>query len=626
MRTRLLFACFSLGILALVLLWTGLAAAQSTSEAPETQVALNRFEPSFAGDRMFGVQSPFAAGDAKFHAGVFGDYSHDPLVLRDAEDEQVGGVVSRQFFLHFNATLALFDRLSFNVNVPLAVYQKGGDPEVGGVSYDSPDAAELGDVRFGARVRVFGQYFDAFQLAVGGLLWMPTSPEGSYVGEKSMRAMPQLILGGLAADTLVWSLNVGSEFRPETELLATEQGSMLRYGAGLGVLLGDAKRLLISGEYSGGFVYEQIDEHTLNGELLVGARYRIVPDVELGAGAGPGLSSGIGTPDFRTVFVLAYTPMQKRPPAMPPDRDVDGVLDPVDACPDEPGRHSTDPSKNGCLVLDSDGDGVLDKVDACPDERGVASDDPAKNGCPRLSDRDGDGVIDGEDACPDTKGVPSEAAGKNGCPPDRDGDDISDVEDACPDRKGVPSDIPEQHGCPPDTDGDSFRDDQDACPFEKGPDDADPTKRGCPTMVRVTDKEIVILQQVLFDTGRATIKPESFPLIDEVVGALKDHPEIVELRVEGHTDSRGAKAFNMRLSQNRAESVMKALVQRGIEPARLKAQGFGPTEPIGDNATEEGRQKNRRVQFTILGKKDAWDQTGAPALPAVEPTPEDAKP
>ncbi|HEU5075406.1 MAG TPA: porin, partial [Polyangiaceae bacterium] len=142
MRSRLLFACFSLGTLALLLLFAARASAQAESQAPETQVALNRFEPAFAGDRMFGVASPFAPGDAQFHAGVFGDYAHDPLVLRAEDgDEQVGGVVSRQFFLHLNATLSLFHRLSFNVNAPLAVYQKGGDPEAGGFAYESPDEA-----------------------------------------------------------------------------------------------------------------------------------------------------------------------------------------------------------------------------------------------------------------------------------------------------------------------------------------------------------------------------------------------------------------------------------------------------------------------------------------------------
>ena len=612
MRSRLLFACYALGTLALALLFAGRAAAQ-TNEAPETQVALNRFEPSFAGDRMFGVQSAFTPGNPGLHVAAFGDYAHDPLVLRTQnEDEQVGGVVSRQLFVHLNATLALFDRFSLNVNAPLAVYQKGGDPEAGGLAYDSPDEVQFGDLRFGARLRLFGEYFDPFQIAVGGYVWAPTSPSGSYVGEDSVRGMPQLILGGLAANTVLWSFNVGHEFRPKTEIATTEQGSMLRYGAGVGVLLGDAKRLQLTGEYSGGFVYEQIEADALNSELLVGARYRIVEDFEVGAGAGPGLSAGIGTPDFRAVFMLAYTPMQHPAVAAPRDRDGDGIIDSVDACPEEPGEASSDPQKHGCPA-DRDGDGVLDSVDACPDEPGVRHDDPAKNGCPAPQDRDADGVVDADDACPDVKGVPSEDPAKNGCPPDRDGDNIIDDEDACPDLKGVPSEVKENNGCPPDTDGDSFRDDQDACPFEKGPDNADPAKRGCPTMVRVTDKEIVILQQVLFDTGRATIKAESFPLIEEVAGVLKDHPEILELRVEGHTDSRGAKAFNMRLSQNRADSVMKALVERGIDPARLTAKGFGPTEPIGDNATEEGRQKNRRVQFTIISKKDASnaDQAGA---------------
>lgn len=615
MRSRLLFACLPLGILAFVLLFAGQVAAQDTREAPETQVALNRFEPSFTGDRMFGVQSAFTPGNPGLHVGVYGDYAHDPLVLRTEDgDEKVGGVVSRQFFLHLNATLALFDRFSLNVNAPFAVYQKGGDPEEGGVAYESPDEAQFGDLRFGARLRLFGEYFDPFQIALGGYVWAPTSPSGSYVGEESVRGMPQLILGGLVANTLVWSFNVGTEFRPKHEVVETEQGAMLRYGAGLGVLLGDAKRLQLTGEYSGGFVYDQIEADALNSEVIFGVRYRILEDLELGGGAGPGLSAGIGTPDFRAVFLLAYTPMQ-HPKAEPPrDRDGDGILDSVDACPDQPGLASSDPSKHGCPAQDSDGDGVLDEMDSCPNEPGVPDEDPAKNGCPRPADRDADGIVDAEDACPDTKGVPSDLPEKNGCPPDRDGDNIIDSEDACPDLKGVPSDVPENNGCPPDTDGDTFRDDQDACPFEKGPDNADPAKRGCPTMVRVTEKEIVILQQVLFDTGRATIKPESSALIDEVASVLKDHPEIVELQVEGHTDSRGAKAFNMRLSQNRADSVMKALVERGIDTGRLTAKGFGPTVPIGDNATEEGRQKNRRVQFTILRKKDASnaDEKGAP--------------
>ena len=83
--------------------------------------------------------------------------------------------------------------------------------------------------------------------------------------------------------------------------------------------------------------------------------------------------------------------------------------------------------------------------------------------------------------------------------------------------------------------------------------------------------------------------------------------------MQGHTDDRGPRALNVRLSQARAEAVRKALIQRGIAAARLSAKGYGPNVPIGDNATDEGRQKNRRVQFTRIEKPSAS------AAPAAKP-------
>ncbi len=138
----------------------------------------------------------------------------------------------------------------------------------------------------------------------------------------------------------------------------------------------------------------------------------MISDVEIGLGAGPGLTTGIGSPDFRGILMVAYTPEQKR------DRDHDGILDDVDACPDVKGVPSEDPAKNGCpLPADRDHDGILDDDDACPDEPGVASADPKKNGCPLPKDRDGDGIPDAEDACPDVKGVRTQDPKTNGCPP-----------------------------------------------------------------------------------------------------------------------------------------------------------------------------------------------------------------
>jgi outer membrane protein OmpA-like peptidoglycan-associated protein len=84
---------------------------------------------------------------------------------------------------------------------------------------------------------------------------------------------------------------------------------------------------------------------------------------------------------------------------------------------------------------------------------------------------------------------------------------------------------------------------------------------------------------------------------------LKEHPEIVKLEVQGHTDNRGGVKYNEKLSQDRANAVMKAMVKRGVEAERMTAKGYGPHQPADTNDTDEGRQKNRRVQFKITEKK-----------------------
>jgi len=573
--------------------------ATQPAEAQEQGLALNRFDPAPAGDRMFGVQSPFSAGHLTPHVMLLADYAHNPLVLRTLRtDQDLGAIVSNQLFLHINGSFSLWNRLNINLDAPIALVQSGDSPSQSPLA--SPSGAQFGDLRLGLRFRIWGDYHDAFQVAVGGYVWLPTGATGAFVSDESARGMPQLIVGG-RTDRLVWSFAAGPEIRGGQTFANVTQGTMLKFGAGAGVLLGDTRRLQIGPEINVAMVLEDVNTRTTNSELLLGARYRVVPDVELGLGVGPGLSSGIGTPDVRGLAMLAYTPEQK-PPGVPPppDRDGDGIPDSVDACPEVKGVLSTDPKKNGCPP-DSDGDGIIDTEDACPSVVGVKNDDPKKNGCP--PDRDGDGIIDAEDACPDVAGVKNDDPKKNGCPPDRDDDGIPDAEDACPDLKGVKSTDPAQNGCPPDTDGDTIRDDKDACPNEKGVADPDPEKNGCPKAVRVTEQEIVILQQVQFDTAKATIKPVSNELLDEVAGVLKEHPELTKLEVQGHTDDRGPKKLNEKLSDDRAKAVVKALVARGIDENRLIAKGYGPNKPIADNKTAEGRQKNRRVQFVILEKK-----------------------
>jgi outer membrane protein OmpA-like peptidoglycan-associated protein len=104
---------------------------------------------------------------------------------------------------------------------------------------------------------------------------------------------------------------------------------------------------------------------------------------------------------------------------------------------------------------------------------------------------------------------------------------------------------------------------------------------------------------VVFATGTATIAKTSYQPLDEVAAALKDHPDVKSVEIQGHTDDRGGAKANLKLSQRRAEAVRKYLVSRGIAPGRLTAKGYGETRPIASNKTAEGRKANRRVDFVV---------------------------
>ena len=112
-------------------------------------------------------------------------------------------------------------------------------------------------------------------------------------------------------------------------------------------------------------------------------------------------------------------------------------------------------------------------------------------------------------------------------------------------------------------------------------------------------ERIEIKQQVHFATAKYRVLPDSFPLLNQVVQVLGDFPKM-RVSIEGHTDSVGGEAQNMRLSQRRAEAVRDYLVAKGISPERLEAVGYGLTKPIASNKTEKGRAQNRRTEFRIV--------------------------
>ena len=121
-----------------------------------------------------------------------------------------------------------------------------------------------------------------------------------------------------------------------------------------------------------------------------------------------------------------------------------------------------------------------------------------------------------------------------------------------------------------------------------------------PARVVLTPSSIQIGEKIQFATGSAEILPASFGLLDEIAKLFQENPQIEVVAIEGHTDSVGGDSYNQKLSQARAASVKKYLVDKGVAAKRLEAKGFGLTRPIGDNSTEAGKEQNRRVEFNIV--------------------------
>jgi outer membrane protein OmpA-like peptidoglycan-associated protein len=263
-----------------------------------------------------------------------------------------------------------------------------------------------------------------------------------------------------------------------------------------------------------------------------------------------------------------------------PDKDGDGIADKNDDCPDIAGIERF----KGCP--DIDGDGIMDKEDNCPTEAGKAE----FKGCP---DQDNDGIMDKEDDCPTVAGLPQ----FKGCP-DTDGDGLKDTEDECPTIAGKI----ELKGCP-DKDNDGVADKDDQCPDVAGLKEL----KGCPetktTEPVLTAEEKETLKEAFdnleFETGKAIIAQKSLPSLKELAEILLKR-NTYKLEISGHTDNVGNANANLQLSKQRAEAVKAFLVKEKVPVIRLKAQGFGQSKPLTNNATPEGRQKNRRVEMKVV--------------------------
>ncbi len=274
----------------------------------------------------------------------------------------------------------------------------------------------------------------------------------------------------------------------------------------------------------------------------------------------------------------------------PNDTDKDGIPDYLDKCEATPEGVKTD--SLGC-PLDEDGDNVPDYLDKCPatpiEARGLID----STGCP--IDKDLDGVFDYLDKCPNTPEFARAAVDSTGCPKDTDNDGIADYLDKCPETPLEAKGTVDENGCPKDTDGDGVLDYLDNCPRLAGV----ASNKGCPEIKKeVRQLFQKALQGIQFETGKSTIKPVSFKILDDVAKVLSENTTYL-VEIQGHTDNVGKKDANQLLSENRAKAVRDYLINKGIDEKRITSNGYGDTKPVLPNTTTANKAKNRRVEFVV---------------------------
>jgi OOP family OmpA-OmpF porin len=247
------------------------------------------------------------------------------------------------------------------------------------------------------------------------------------------------------------------------------------------------------------------------------------------------------------------------------------------------GRRYTPP------VIDSDNDGIHDVFDQCPySEAGVEVDE---TGCEIFVDSDRDGITDRKDLCANTpQGAPIDSYG---CIRDLDGDGVTDDIDECPNT--VSGAAIHVNGCERDDDGDNVVNHLDGCPNTRA--NAPVDARGCEI------PSTVELRGVNFASNSDRLLSGAEKVLDGAIAWLKKNPHLA-VEVAGHTDSDGAAAPNLALSERRAFTVRDYLIGGGISASRLTARGYGEAEPIADNGTREGKAENRRVELRILNNRE----------------------
>jgi outer membrane protein OmpA-like peptidoglycan-associated protein len=654
-RTRPTLACLTLGLGLVAAGALGLASpARAQSAALRSGgMDLHLFRPALDSKGILSVNGSdiLGAGDYSFGLIIdagFGLVPFDGFANRSAcmytptgQSEFTGadcGNVRRSRLidtsfagtLHFNYGIG--NLLVVGVQLPIVVLSSANvtvpgvwnDPTRAGSTPDGLNHQGLGNITLHGKLRLLRAERGGVGLAALLNLELPTGDASVFAAEPGFTIWPQVALELRPIRPIRFAFNLGSRiqfgegasfpiggrtipmgsnatnpmFDPAQLGSGFRYGPLLTFGAGASFRV--APPLDLVAEIYGNQVLTSFGEAgALSTEAIGGLKIFVERNSYLLLAGGAGFLGGWSSANWRATIGFIFEPSIG-------DRDGDGLKDDVDQCPDEPEDFDNFADEDGCPEPDNDRDGILDEDDECPlvpeDRDGDADDD----GCPEGNegDRDGDGILDAVDQCPDDPEDRDGFQDQDGCPElDNDRDGILDADDLCPNDPEDRDGFQDEDGCPdPDNDNDRILDRDDRCPNDpetyNGVDDQD----GCPDRgsVIIEENQIVILEKIYFETDSAVIQQRSFPIIDAVAATLNGNPQIQLIEIQGHADERSSDEYNIRLTRDRAASVLEALAQRGVARDRMRSAGYGERCPVDPRHNPAAWEANRRVEFKIL--------------------------
>ena len=606
------------GLLAVALAAPAAAQAQDIpiDEAPDLNSQL--FRHSVDSEKtLWTDDSGYIADEVTGSVRLATNYVKDPFVVRWDEGSEQAKLVDNAWQLDLLGAIH-YDRFRLGINLPAYLTSSGELSSAG---------TGLSDIGLSLRVNAFDREANPSGLAFGFKTGLPTATVDTPLGG-SFEWEVYGIVDSNVTEELLLTLNAAYRGVPDTELFNVVWGDQLAVRGGGGYSFTENTTASAEVGLSTSIPnWAAFNAQTSAGaavpvEAILGLTQRVATDWRFQAGVGKGLTSGIGSPAYRLLAAVEFRPPRDM------DWDDDGLVNDEDACPKEP----------------EDFDGLRDE-DGCPDLQSEVY----------ISVVDPDGVpipgakleVPGHELKPDGAWTVDpgnytvSATAKDFVPGSV---DVTAVSDAGIQRFSVTLEPEIPMGVlyvnVRNADGEIIEDAEIVIdrerkltggeleiPIEAGKHDvralgtADYRGDGAvaviekdgsarielilmPAKAVVTAEKIDIKDRVYFDTAKTSIKEVSFELLNEVAAILIDHPEITKIRIEGHTDSRGSASYNKKLSQGRADSVMKYLTEQGVESERMEAIGYGEEKPIDPAKTAEAYEKNRRVDFFVAERSD----------------------